>query len=314
MTDQQRSQKGQQIPDLSEEDARVFFEAQCWPDGPVCPHCGSHDHIAQNGKGVRPGLYYCRSCRGQYSVTVGTVMEDTHLPLATWAKAFHYMASSKKGVSALFLMRALGLGSYRTAWFLAHRVRLAMTPKADATETPLEGIVEVDETYVGGKARGKGHANAFKNKTPVVSLVERNGRKRSVVMPRVTAQNLRETIAMNTAESAEIHTDSSRMYLYVKGRNKHRKVNHDRKEYVRIAKDGTTVTTNTVEASFALLKRGIMGQFHSVSRKHLHRYVAEFDLRWNERHLSDAERRDVIIKGAKGKRLTYRAPIQGESS
>jgi hypothetical protein len=313
MSAQQKTQKGQEVPNLTEDEARKFFEEQCWPGGPVCPHCQSRDYIPQTGKGVRDGLYYCRACQGQYSVTIGTVMEDSHPPLSTWAKAFHYMASSKKGVSALFLMRALGLGSYRTAWFLAHRIRLAMRGAGD-DGTPMGGTdkpVEIDETYVGGRRLGKGQAEGWKNKTPVVSLVEKGGRKRSRVVTDVCGDNVKEILKEETAGGAEVHSDTSPIYKSVHTVRSNYQVNHSKKEYVRWQEDGRVVTTNTVEGSFSLLKRGIMGQFHSVSRKHLHRYCDEFDARWNLRFVSDTERRDAIIQGAKGKRLTYREPILG---
>ena len=308
MNEQQKSQRGQEMPHYTEEEARAYFESRRWPNGVHCAQCDSRNCYELAGTGHRRGLYQCRDCRGQFTVTVGTVMVDSHLPLSTWAKAFHYMATSKKGVSALFLMRSLGLGSYRTAWHLAHRIREAMKGPIEADTTPLEGIVEVDETYVGGKfSKGRG----CKDKSVVVSLVERGGkgRKRSVVMERVTGANLRATIKQQTTEAAEIQTDCSALYNSVKKRNKHARVNHDAGEYVRYRLDGSTVTTNTVEGSFSLLKRGIMGQFHSVSKKHLHRYCVEFDARWNLRGLSDVERRDEIVKGAEGRYLPYKTPI-----
>ena len=306
MNEQQKTQRGQEMPHYTEEEARAYFESRRWPNGARCAHCDSQDCFVMEGKGHRAGLYHCRSCRKQFSVTVGTVMVDSHLSLSVWAKAFHLMATSKKGVSALFLMRHLGLGSYRTAWHLAHRIREAMKGPIEADTTPLEGIVEVDETYVGGKVR---HGRGEKEKSAVVSLVERGGRKRSIVMERVTGKNIRAVIKENTTPTTEIHTDGSKVYHLVALRNNHHTVNHDRRQYVRYKRDGSTITTNTVEGSFALLKRGIMGQFHSVSKKHLPRYVVEFDARWNLRALSDVERRDEIVKGAEGRYLPYKTPI-----
>jgi transposase-like protein len=232
------------------------------------------------------------------------------------------MATAKKGMSALQLMRNLGLGSYRTAWHLAHRIREAMKGPILAGGTPpMDGPVEVDETYVGGRTLHKGRAIAMKAKTPVVSLVERQtGKKRSFVIPSVNAKNLLATIKEQTAETAEIHTDSSSLYTKVGQRQEHHAVNHSKGEYVRyqldVRKPGgvNTITTNLVESSFALLKRGIYGIFHNVSKKHLHRYCCEFDFRWNERAVTDVERRDAAVRGAEGRRLTYREPIQGESS
>lgn len=262
------------------------------------------------GDAHREGAYQCNACREQFTVTVGTVMEDSHLPLSKWALAFHFMASSKKGIRALQLMRNLGLGSYRTAWFLAHRIREAMKGP-ELPESPLKGIVEVDEAYIGGKPRhgdGKVHKRGMgTSKTPVVSLVERDGRKRTVVMPKVTANNIREVVNAHVAPNAEIHTDDSRVYILKTRR--HSRVNHSKKQYAFNRVDGVTVTTNTVESSFALLKRGVYGTFHHVSKKHLHRYCNEFDFRWNGRGLKDTERRDEAVKGSEGKRLTYKAPI-----
>jgi transposase-like protein len=314
---QQKTQKGQELPIFTESEARAYFEAQRWPDGAVCPHCSSKDAGLLQGKASRDGLYQCRACRQQFTVTVGTVMEDSHLPLSKWALAFHFMATAKKGMSALQLMRNLGLGSYRTAWHLAHRIREAMKGPIAAGETPepMKGTVEVDETYVGGKTRGKGKAFGMKNKVSVVSLVEREtGTKRSFIFPNVSAEKLLSTIKEQTAESAEIHTDASSLYTRVALRNEHHAVNHTAGEYVRYQLDArkpggvNTVTTNLVESSFALLKRGVYGTFHNVSKKHLHRYVCEFDFRWNERFITDVERRDVAVKGSEGKRLMYKEP------
>lgn len=317
---QQKTQKGQALPIFTESEARAYFEAQRWPDGPVCPHCSSKDAGLLKGKASRDGLYQCRECRGQFTVTLGTVMEDSHIPLSKWALAFHFMATAKKGMSALQLMRNLGLGSYRTAWHMAHRIREAMKGPILKGETPepMLGTVEVDETYIGGKTIGKGRAAAMKKKVSVVSLVEREtGIKRSFVFANVSSDNLLDTIKEQTHESAEIHTDGSNLYTRVALRQEHHSVNHSIKEYVRHELDPrkpngvNTITTNLVESSFALLKRGIYGTFHNVSKQHLHRYVAEFDFRWNERFITDSERRDAVVKGAEGKRLTYRTPIAG---
>ena len=313
MNEQQKSQRGQEMPHYTEEEARAYFERMRWPDGPVCHHCRSKEVFLMDGNGHRPGLYHCRECRGQTTVTLGSVMVDSHLPLSTWAKAFHMMATNKKGVSALYLMRNLGLGSYRTAWHLAHRIREAMKGPMAADQSPLDGIIEIDETFVGGKARG--HKNKMTNKSVVLSLVERGpkGRKRSKVVPDVTAKSLREAIQGQVADTAEIHTDELKAYQAFLPKERHDTVVHSYKQYSKKRKnpDGTrtTVTTNTVEASFALLKRGIMGQFHSVSKKHLHRYCTEFDARWTLRGLTDVERRDEIVKGAEGRRLTYKEPV-----
>lgn len=315
---QQKTQKGQELPNFTEDEARAYFESQRWPNGPVCGHCGAAgtDVTLLDGGKHRAGLYQCKKCRGQFTVTMGTVMEDSHLPLAKWALGFHFMATAKKGMSALQLMRNLGLGSYRTAWHMAHRIREAMKGPVNETPKPMDGIVEIDETYCGGRVIGKGRAVAMKHKTPVVSLVERQtGQKRSFVFPNVSAHNLLTTIKEQTAATAEIHSDDSSLYKKVRHRQEHHSVNHSKGEYVRYQLDPrkpggvNTVTTNLVESSFALLKRGIYGTFHNVSKRHLFRYVGEFDFRWNHRVITDIERRDAAVRGAEGKRLLYKEPL-----
>ena len=305
---QPKTQKGQQLADLTEDQARAYVESLLWPDGAVCPHCSGKDVYKMSGDSCRAGLHRCRACEKQFTVTVGTIFEDSHLPLRTWVRAFHLMCSSKKGISALQLQRNLGLGSYRTAWHMAHRIRLAM--QCEPMAGMLKGTVEVDETYVGGKRRGCGHKKGMENKTPVVSLVERGGNKRSIVMDKVTAKNLRQAVIENVEAGTPINTDEHKGYKNLKKGFKHESVNHSAGEYVRNFKDGRTVTTNTVESSFALLKRGIVGAFHHVSKKHLHRYTGEFDYRWNERKTQDVERTKKALTQSKGKRLTYK-PLSG---
>lgn len=298
------TQKGQHLADLTEDQARAYLESLLWPTGPVCPHCGSNDAYKMSGETCRDGLCRCRACEKQFTVTVGTIFEDSHIPLRKWVRAFHLMCSSKKGISALQLQRNLGFGSYRTAWHMAHRIRLAM--QCEPFAALLQGTVEVDETYVGGKNTGKGWKHALDNKTPVVSLVERAGNKRSFVIEKVTAKNLREIVLANVEEGARVHTDEHKGYKNLKDKYQHESVNHSEKQYVRKFKDGRKVTTNGVESSFALLKRGIVGAFHHVSKKHLHRYTAEFDFRWNHRKQSDVERTREALTESKGKRLTYK--------
>ena len=303
---QPRTQKGQAIVDMNEDEARAHLEKLFWPDGPVCFHCKSKNACKRAGETARPGLYLCRDCRREFTVTLGTIFEDSHLPIAKWLKGFHLMCSSKKGISALQLQRNLGLGSYRTAWFMAHRIREAM--KDIPTLGKLGGVVEVDETYVGGKLRGQGHKAGRDNKTPVVSLVERGGSKRSVVMHKVTAKNLRSAVEQHVEPYSFVHTDECNSYKNLKRGFQHASVNHSEDEYVRQTPSGRTVTTNTVESSFALLKRGIVGAFHHVSPEHLHRYCVEFDFRWNHRKVEDVERTRCAIEGAIGKRLRYGSP------
>lgn len=301
------SQKGQGVPNWNEDQARAYFESRRWPHGPACVHCGSVNVYRLGGEASRPGCLECRDCRKQFTVTVGTVMEDSHLPLSIWAKAFHYMVSSKKGMSALQLQRNLGLGSYRTAWFLAHRIREAM--RMEPVAGMLKGDVEVDEAYVGGKPRpgtGPHKRGRGTSKSPVVVLVERNGKAHSRHVERVDAKTLHPAIKEMAHKDAKIYTDELGVYKGIGEHfsGGHHTVNHGMGEYTR-----GDVHTNTAESYFSLLKRGVYGTFHHVSKKHLHRYCAEFDFRWNGKELMDAERRDEAVKGAEGKRLYYRTPV-----
>ena len=266
---------------FSDEDAaRALLEEMRWgKDGAVCPHCGGADPYKltpKPGSKTRKGLYKCRACRKQFTVTVGTVFEDSHIPLSKWLLALHLLVSSKKGISAHQLHRNLGI-SYKGAWFMAHRLRYAMAQ--GPLESLMTGTVEIDETYVGGKRQerkgGKqGRPAALSHKTPVVALVERgSGRVRAFPMARVTADNLGKAIEANVAQNATMMTDELNAYKSVAemADRKHVTVNHSKEEYVR-----GTAHTNTVEGFFSLLKRGINGTFHHVSPEHIHRYVDEF--------------------------------------
>jgi transposase-like protein len=309
-----KSQKGQQVIHMDDDQARAYFETLRWPNGPACVHCGSVNVLRLQGQAHRPGLLECRDCRKQFSVTVGSVMEDSHLPLATWAKAFHLMCSSKKGISALQLQRNLGLGSYRTAWFLAHRIREAM--KCEPVAGLLKGAVQVDEAYVGGKPRPKSAAQQAKggrprkrgrgtSKTPVLVLVETDGAAVSQPIKQVTADTLKAAMHQCIHPSATIVTDQFVSYPNAaSGFAAHQTVQHNVQEYVNA--DG--FHTNTAESYFALLKRGVHGTFHHVSPKHLSRYCDEFSFRWNGRKLEDTERTAAAISGAEGKRLMYKNP------
>lgn len=304
---QQKTQKNQGLPNLTEDQARAHIEAIRWPDGPFCPHCASVNVYRLQGKSTRPGLLECRDCRGHFTVTVGTVMEDSHLPLATWIRAFHLMATSKKGISALQLQRNLGLGSYRTAWHLAHRIREAM--RCEPLVGKLQGDVQVDETYVGGKPRkgtGKHKRGRGTKKTPVMVLVETSGKAHAQPVECVDSKTLKASMEQVIRPSSRIVTDELPAYRNaIQGFADHQTVNHGNDEYVN--KDG--FHTNTAESYFALLKRGIHGTFHHVSKSHLHRYCDEFSFRWDGRTLQDTERRDLALKGAEGKRLMYREPM-----
>ncbi len=291
----------------SEDKARAYLEAIRWPSGPVCPHCRNAKQdslwrIAANpAKKVRPGLIQCGACNKQFTVTVGTVFEDSHIPLSKWFIGWYLFASAKKGVAALELQRVLGLGSYRTALFMAHRIRHALKdPVLDGQK--FDGTVEIDETYVGGKTKGMGRRYTG-NKVPVVSLVQRDGKARSRVMACVTGNNLKAVIQANVAEGAKVYTDQFRPYPRAAKGFKHARVNHSAGEYVR-----GDVHTNTVEGFFSLLKRGIVGTFHHVSLKHLPLYLAEFDHRYNTRKLTDGARTIAGLQNIEGKRLRYKEP------
>lgn len=314
--DQQKTQKGQEVPNWTEDQARDYFEKRRWPNGPACVHCGSVNVYRLQGEAHRAGLLECRDCRKQFSVTVGTVMEDSHLPLSTWAKAFHLVCTSKKGMSALQLQRNLGLGSYRTAWFLAHRIRLAMKCEPVASAL-LKGDVQVDETYVGADRRGKRLEKGRKprkhgrgtDKQPVLVLIDSQGKAQSRPVDTVDHKTLRAAMQECVDPSARIITDELRSYPKAAAgfAGGHVRVSHGEGEYV----DANGFHTNCAESYFALLKRGVHGTFHHVSRKHLPRYCHEFAFRWSGKTLSDTERRDLAVQQSEGKRLMYKHPTSG---
>lgn len=297
---------------LNEDQAREYLESIRWATGRTCPHCDSKRSFAMKGKSTRAGLYKCSTCRKPFTVTVGTIFHGSHIGLREWLMAFHLMCSSKKGISALQLQRNLGLKQYKSAWHMAHRIRHAM---ADGifSGPPLGGTVEVDETYVGGKNTGKGWKRALDNKTIVVSLVERGdkGRKRSVTIPNVTSKNLRAAVVEHVEKYSYVHTDEHAGYKNLKDGFQHSSVNHNEKEYARKSPSGKLITTNTVESSFALIKRGVYGTFHHISKKHMHRYLAEFDFRWNMRKDEDGDRVDASLRQTQWKRLCYKQPKRG---
>ena len=294
-----------QSPIFTDENAaREALEAVRWPFGPVCPHCGSLEKIGKvEGKSRAPGLYYCGSCKGQFTVKVGTVFERSKIPLTKWWLAAHLMSSSKKGMSAHQLGRMLGL-TYKSAWFLAHRVREAMRELAPSPIGGENKVVEVDETYVGGKAKNR--KNKVPKKSAVVALVEREGMVRSYHVANVTGENLKPILVSQINKATYVMTDESTVYPGITGGfSGHGTVNHSAQEYVR----GTFWHTNTAENYFSIFKRGIVGTYHHVSEAHLHRYAAEFDFRYNRRSglgINDAARTAAAMRGAEGKRLTYR--------
>ena len=294
----------------NDDTAREHLESIRWPNGPVCPHCGGTERnskiTAKTEKGARPGLYFCGDCREQFTVTVGTLFERSKVALHKWVLATHLICSSKKGISAHQLHRTLGV-TYKTAWFMAHRIREAMNI---GTTGPLGGNgspVEVDETYWGNTGKQAPGARGWAHKMKVVSLVERDGQKRSFHVANVTSKTVAPILREQVAKKARLMTDETKVYNSVgKEFASHEKVNHSAGEYAR-----GDVTTNTVESSFAILKRGLYGTFHHVSEAHLQRYATEFDFRWNTRAklgFTDSQRADAALKGIEGKRLTYHQP------
>jgi transposase-like protein len=280
--------------------ARKHLEKLRWPNGPVCPHCGETEKITKlRGKSHRPGLYQCNGCRQHFTVTVGTLFEDSHIKLHKWLLAFHLMAASKKGISAHQLHRMLGI-TYKSAWFMAHRIREAM--KSDyANALGGNGPVEADETFIGTKPgakkrKGYGHKNA------VLSLVERDGEVRSFHVPSVSAKTLRPYLKYHVDPEAHLMTDDAGQYRIIGPEfAQHDVVCHSADEYVR-----GEAHTNTVESFFSILKRGLVGVYHHVGAQHLQRYVTEFDFRYNHRKSTDSQRATNAVKGIAGRRLTYR--------
>tara|TARA_B100000315_G_C14544155_1_gene572390 strand:+ start:106 stop:1047 length:942 start_codon:yes stop_codon:yes gene_type:complete len=290
---------------LTEDQARTILENIRWSNKITCPHCDSKHitRIQAKSEKVRDGVFQCNGCRQQFSVSVGTIMHGSHITLRQWVQAFYSICSHKKGVSALQLQRNLGLGSYRSAWHLSHRIRAAM--KEDPLASKLKGVVEVDETYVGGKPRkdkGKNKRGRGTKKIPVVALVERKGKVISKPVDKVNAKTLKFAIKENVNKKSTIMTDEWKSYRGI-GKDfqgGHKVVNHGQGEYVN-----DDISTNTAESYFALLKRGVHGTFHHISKTHLHRYCDEFSFRWNFRKVTDGERAVEAIKGIVGKRLVY---------
>ncbi len=300
--------------------ARAYLEKLRWPDGPICPHCG----VVNHAYAIKPeGTYRCGepACRGNFTVTMNSPMERSHIALHKWVQAFHLMCSSKKGISAHQLHRTIAI-TYRSAWFMAHRIRECMRQGGLG---PLGGggmIVEADETYYGPtekprvspqrKYRGpvtKGGNVGPANKRPIVALVERGGNVRTFHVPVADKENVTKIVRENIARESRLHTDESRLYggseQHFAG---HETVKHSAAEYVRY-EDGEAIHTNTAEGYFSIFKRGMRGNYQHCKEKHLHRYLAEFDFRYNHRvrlGYNDGERAAIAVKNADGKRLTYR--------
>ena len=286
--------------------AFAFLESVIWREGPVCVKCGSVERItkvkANPEKRIRVGLHRCGACKAQFRVTVGTIFEHVRIPLNKCLQAVHLMCSSKKGISAHQISRILEV-QYKTAWFLCHRIREAMRDGELPVMSDPDGVVEVDETYVGGKAKNR----AYKEPNPkkaVLSLVERDGKVRSFHVANVTAKSVRPVIAANVDKATVIMTDESPIYTGTcKGFAGHHTANYSANEYVWL---GAYVHVNTAESFFSIVKRGITGTYHSVSEAHLHRYLAEFDLRYNNRSKLSCENAERALARVVGKRPTCR--------
>jgi transposase-like protein len=316
---------------LTEDDARAMLERIRWPHGTVCPHCGvigdakRMESSEESATQLRAGTWNCRACRKPFTVTVGTIFEGSHIPLAKWLLGFYLYASSKKSLSALQLQRQLDLGSYRTAWHMAHRIRHAM--QNDPSPEKLSGVVEADETHIGGKLRrgaGERHKSpkrslerrqaayreADAKRTPVAVLVSRDGKARARAIEKVNGKNLRAFIAEHAdATRSTLYTDELKSYVAI-GRGfagGHEAVNHAKGEYAR-----GSVHSNTAEAFHALFKRSIHGAWHHISAEHLQRYLDEQCFRWSHREVNDGERTIAALGRVAGVRLYYRTPEGGE--
>ena len=295
----------------NEEAARAHFEAIRWPDGRVCPHCGTIDNsVLLQGKSTRPGLYKCRDCRKPFTATMGTVYERSHIPLHKWLLATHLMVSSKKGISAHQLFRMMGFGSYRTAWFMAHRIREAMRSDDVALFGSGGGTVEVDETFI-GHLKGAEKKRAFHHKMKVLALVDRDtGKSRTMVIDNVNATTLMPVVLNNIAREAHVMTDEHSGYRDVKLYfASHGTTSHGKGQYVDLT--NRNIHSNTVEGYFSIFKRGMKGVYQHCGEQHLHRYLREFDFRYSNRAalgIDDANRMTIALQGSVGKRLTYARP------
>jgi len=295
-----------QLVRMTEDEAREYFERVRWPNGPICPHCGSQKCVKLEGKSTRPGVYKCKEsgCRKQFTVTVGTVFHRSKTPLRDWLYALAKLCSSKKGYSAKQLSREIGV-TYKCAWHMLHRIRHAM--ENGELGNRLRGTVEVDETYVGGKPRYKGHSKAGRGtrKQPVVAMVERQGRVKTRMIEKPTSKTLKRVINAHVDKSARLMTDEYAGYKKVGSEySSHDVICHKKRHYV----DGD-ITTNTVEGFFSFVKRAHYGVYHSMSKKHMRRYLDEIEFRYNNRELGDVELTEQAITQMGGKVLPMKKLI-----
>jgi len=292
------------IPYLNNEDeARNYLERVRWPNGPVCPHCGENKKIYRlKGDKTRLGLLKCGHCRKQFTVTVGTLFERSHIPLHKWLQATYLLCSSKKGISTHQIHRSVGV-TYKSAWFMTHRIRAAMSDSFFVNKLGgKEKIVEADETYWGNKKKKRPGARGFAHKEKIFSLVERGGNVRSFHVPAVNGQTLKPIIREQIKRETRLMTDDFGAYKDLDQEfESHDIVCHSRGEYSR-----GLIHTNTIENYFSILKRGLTGVYQHVGEQHLKRYVSEFDFRYNYRKVKDIERTLVALHGIEGKRLMYR--------
>lgn len=298
--------------------AREYLESVRWPNGPFCPHCGEAENVRKlEGKSHRAGLYQCRSCRKQFTVTVNTLFERSKIPLNKWLMATYLLSSSKKGISTHQLHRMLGI-TYKSAWFMTHRIREAMRePKYDEPMGGEGSTVEADETFWGGlnrkkRAQGK-KGRGYEHKEKILTLVERDGTARSFHVPAVNAETLKPILQEQIRAESRLMTDEAGQYFKIgKGFASHGVTRHSIGEYVR-----GDIHSNTVEGYFSILKRGLKGTYQHVSEKHLKRYLGEFDFRYNNRvklGVNDTERAENALRGIEGKRLTYKPTRAGKES